>query len=73
MLIRELIGARCGQPFEHLGLVENPAATGLMLRTWLPGATAVTVKSLKDGSVLANMTVADPAGLFEAEFPERIV
>ena len=55
MLIKELTGARCGQPFEHLGLVANPDGGGLVLRAWLPGAHSVDIKELGSDKVIATM------------------
>ena len=71
MLIRELTGALCGQPFEHLGLIADPDGSGLVLRAWLPGAQSVDVKELGSGKVITTMTCADKLGLFEAHFPRR--
>ena len=71
MLIKELTGARCGQPFEHLGLVANPDGGGLVLRAWLPGAHSVDIKELGSDKVIATMTCADKLGLFEAHFLRR--
>ena len=71
MLIKELTGARCGQPFEHLGLIQNPQGSGLLLRAWLPGALSVTVSELGKDKVLATLTCVDKLGLFEAQFPRH--
>lgn len=68
MLIKELTAARCGKPFEHLGLVKNPEGKGLVLRAWLPGAKSVEVRELGSGKVLASMKCKDKSGLFEQPF-----
>ena len=71
MLIKELTGARCGKPFENLGLVVNPDGSGLLLRAWLPGALSVEIKELGSDKVIAAMVCVDKLGLFEASFPRR--
>ncbi|MGL4207572.1 MAG: 1,4-alpha-glucan branching protein GlgB [Aeromonadaceae bacterium] len=68
MLIKELTAARCGKPFEHLGLVKNPEGKGLVLRAWLPGAKSVEIRALGSGKVLASMKCKDKSGLFEQPF-----
>ena len=72
MLIKELTAARCGKPFDHLGLIKNPEGAGLLLRAWLPGAKAVEVRELGSGKVLAaSMSCIDKNGLFEQPFSSR--
>jgi len=72
MLIKELTAARCGKPFDHLGLIKNPEGAGLLLRVWLPGAKAVEVRELGSGKVLAaSMKCIDKNGLFEQPFTSR--
>ena len=72
MLIKELAAARCGKPFDHLGLIKNPEGAGLLLRAWLPGAKAVEVRELGSGKVLAaSMSCIDKNGLFEQPFSSR--
>ncbi|WP_108649788.1 1,4-alpha-glucan branching protein GlgB [Dongshaea marina] len=71
MLLQNLAHARCGNPFEHLGLKFNAQGTGLELTAWMPSAQAITVKDLKTGKALCEMTREDEKGLFTASFPRR--
>lgn len=70
MLIKELTGARCGKPFEHLGLVPAEDENGFILRAWLPGARTVEVKALGTQTSLGSMKQIDKLGLFEAHYPQ---
>jgi 1,4-alpha-glucan branching enzyme len=66
-----LVAAREGDPFAVLG--PHALGTGTLVRTFQPGARAVTVVAL-DGTTLAQAERVDPAGLFEAllvRAPER--
>jgi 1,4-alpha-glucan branching enzyme len=66
-----IVAGREGDPFSVLG--PHALGTGTLVRTFRPGARAVTVVAL-DGSVLARAVRVDPAGLFEALLvrpPER--
>ncbi len=70
MLIKELTGARCGQPFEQLGWTAHPEG-GLLLRAWLPGARQVEAQTLAGDALIGKLACVDKAGLFEAVFPSQ--
>ena len=70
MLVKELTGASCGRPFEHLGWVAG-AAGELLLRVWLPDAVAVEVQPFDPALPSVPMTCTDKAGLFEVSFPQQ--
>jgi 1,4-alpha-glucan branching enzyme len=66
-----IVAGREGDPFSVLG--PHTLGTGTLVRTFQPGAHAVTVVALDD-SVVAPAVRVDPAGLFEALLvrpPER--
>lgn len=70
MLIDELNNACLAKPFETLGLQKAEDGKGLVLRAWLPGALAVTVKNIKGDKVLGQMNNVEEEGLFELAFPD---
>lgn len=70
MLIDELNNACLAKPFETLGLQKTEDGNGLVLRAWLPGALAVTVKNIKGDKVLGQMNNVEEEGLFELAFPK---
>lgn len=70
MLIEQLNNANIGKPFEELGLQKVEGKSGYVLRAWLPGAVNVDVMSLDGRNKLAEMTMVEPEGLFECEFPK---
>ena len=71
MPVERLVAARCADPFSHLGLLANPDGPGLKLTAWLPDALEVRVRDLKSGKIVATLTSADEAGLFETVFTRR--
>ena len=71
MPVERLVAARCADPFSHLGLLANPDGPGLKLTAWLPDALEVRVRDLKSGKIVATLTSADGAGLFETVFTRR--
>ena len=71
MPVERLVAARCADPFSHLGLLANPDGPGLKLTAWLPDALEVRVRILKSGKIVATLTAADEAGLFETVFTRR--
>ncbi len=71
MPVERLVAARCADPFSHLGLLANPDGPGLKLTAWLPDALEVRVRDLKSGKIVATLTAADEAGLFETVFTRR--
>lgn len=70
MLIDDLNNATLRQPFEQLGLQPSPTGRGMVLRAWLPGAAAVTVRSLDGARTICRLTPTGREGLFEQELPE---
>ena len=56
MLIKELTGARCGQPFEQLGWTAHPEG-GLLLRAWLPGARQVEAQTLAGDALIGKLVM----------------
>ena len=68
--ITDLLAARHADPFSVLGL--HADATGRWwLRALLPGAETVSVSDARTGRTLAELSLRDPAGLFEAAIPRR--
>ncbi len=76
MSVKQLPQANCAEPFSVLGWqpVKPDTASGLILRVYLPNATAVTAVALKTGKLLGELT-ADPeiSGLFELHLPRKRV
>ena len=64
--ISQVLDARHPDPFGFLGLHANPAGSGLVLRVFRPGASAVGV--LRDGSEVVEMERIDKRGFFELVF-----
>ncbi|MBQ3681564.1 MAG: 1,4-alpha-glucan branching protein GlgB [Succinimonas sp.] len=69
MLIDDLNNAALAKPFETFGLQKVEGKKGFLLRTWLPGALEVDVKSLDGKKKLGKMNRVNEDGLFELEFP----
>ena len=65
-----LLAARHADPFAVLGLHADDAGR-LWLRALLPGAEKVTVIDSKSGKAIAELSLRDTAGLFEALIPRR--
>jgi len=57
--------------FSVLGLQQNPAGSGLVVRALLPGAQEAAVVDRRNGRTLAKMVDVGPNGLFEAVMPRR--
>ncbi|WP_438362341.1 1,4-alpha-glucan branching protein GlgB [Marinobacterium sedimentorum] len=57
--------------FSVLGLHDNVAGKGLVLRAFLPGALDVSVVDRKNGRVIAKMLQISEDGLFESVMPRR--
>ncbi len=71
MLIDDLNNASLAKPFETFGLQKNAEGNrGYLLRTWLPGAISVDVKSIDGKQKLGTMNKVEEDGLFELNFPE---
>ncbi|WP_405329753.1 1,4-alpha-glucan branching protein GlgB [Ruminobacter sp.] len=71
MLIDDLNNASLARPFETFGLQKNPEGQGgYILRTWLPGAISVDVKSIDGKKKLGSMAKVEEDGLFELNFPK---
>ncbi|WP_079253636.1 1,4-alpha-glucan branching protein GlgB [Endozoicomonas arenosclerae] len=67
---QELLHAHCAIPFSFLGLQDNPAGRGLILRAWRPDALRIDVSEYPSGKLLGSMVKAG-SGLFELSFPRR--
>ena len=68
--ITRVLDARHGDPFAVLGL--HADATGkLWCRAMLPGAASVAVIDAATGRRTADLSLRDPAGLWEAAIPRR--
>ena len=65
-----LLAARHANPFAVLGMHADDAGR-LWLRALLPGAEKVTVIDSKSGKAIAELSLRDTAGLFEALIPRR--
>lgn len=70
-LVKALNNAQLTQPFGQLGLLENEQGKGLVLNTWQPGASSVSVVDVNSGKTLVEMDKVDELGLFRATFPRR--
>jgi 1,4-alpha-glucan branching enzyme len=65
-----LVEARHNDPYSVLGM--HADSTGrLWLRAMLPGANSVVVVDMSTGKRVANLTLRDPAGLWEGAIPRR--
>jgi 1,4-alpha-glucan branching enzyme len=65
-----LVEARHDDPFAMLGMHAD-AAGQLWLRAMVPGATNVKVLDAATGKHAADLSLRDPAGLWEATIPRR--
>jgi 1,4-alpha-glucan branching enzyme len=65
-----LVSARHGDPFAVLGLHSDDAGK-VWARAMLPGATSVAVIDAATGKRAAELSLCDPAGLWEAAIPRR--
>ncbi|SBS32353.1 1,4-alpha-glucan branching enzyme GlgB [Marinomonas spartinae] len=70
VLINDILNARCADPFGCLGLQKSKTSSGFTLTVWRPTATAITVISLTDDTVLGKMDCLHKDGLFELSFPK---
>nr|WHW29817.1 putative 1,4-alpha-glucan branching protein GlgB [uncultured bacterium] len=68
--IEAIVGGRYEDIFAVLGLHNHPAGKGLVLRVFLPQASSVDAIG-QDGAVVASLQKISPAGLFEAQLPDR--
>lgn len=57
--------------FSVLGLQQNPAGSGLVIRALLPGAQEAAVVDRRNGRTIARMVHIGSNGLFEAVMPRR--
>ncbi|MFT5164190.1 MAG: 1,4-alpha-glucan branching enzyme, partial [Alteromonadaceae bacterium] len=57
--------------FSVLGMHPHPSGNGLIVRAFLPGASAVEVISSKDNKKVASLTMVNPVGLFEGKAGRR--
>jgi len=58
------------RPFDLLGWHQSPEGNWL-IRSWLPGATAVSVLRARDNKRIGTMSPVDGAGLFEFQWNKR--
>jgi 1,4-alpha-glucan branching enzyme len=68
--LAHVVEARHRDPFAVLGLHDD-AEGKLWLRAMLPGATSVSVIDAATGKRAADLSLRDPAGLWEAAIPRR--
>ncbi len=68
--IRAIVNGEHGDVFAVLGLQQNPAGKGLVIRVFLPRAGSVDVIGT-NGRKIASLDKIDDAGLFEAILPRR--
>ncbi|MEM1440904.1 MAG: 1,4-alpha-glucan branching protein GlgB [Verrucomicrobiota bacterium] len=66
--ISQILEATHADPFGFLGLHENPAGKGMVLRVFRPETASVKVLLSDDDPV--EMECLDPAGFYEAVFPK---
>jgi 1,4-alpha-glucan branching enzyme len=71
LLIEELAGAMCAEPFKHLGLHSRPDGPGLLLRAWVPDCERVEVVDTARRRRLGEMERIGDTDLFEVNFPRR--
>lgn len=70
MLISLLQQARCINPFQQLGFVENIDDDGYTLRVWIPNAHHVIAESLVDKTQRFHLEREHEDGLFSLPFPD---
>ncbi len=68
--VEAVVAARHGDPFSVLGMHADAKGT-VWLRAFLPGAAAVTAVESATGTVLGELALRHPAGLFEAKLRIR--
>ncbi|WP_341990995.1 1,4-alpha-glucan branching protein GlgB [Azorhizobium sp. AG788] len=66
-----LVEGRHGDPFSFLG--PHPVASGMVVRTFQPGARTVEVLEGGTGRALAPLQLIHPAGVFAGRLPERSI
>ncbi len=66
-----LVAGRHGDPFAVLGLHAAAGIDGLVLRAFLPGATAIAALQADTRRTLVKLQQVHPAGLFEAILQRR--
>ncbi|GAB2914701.1 1,4-alpha-glucan branching protein GlgB [Rheinheimera gaetbuli] len=74
MSITQLPQAHCAEPFTLLGWqpIKPDSTTGLLLRVYLPFASAVTAVSAKTGKPLGELIAdTDISGVFELHLPRK--
>lgn len=69
--VAALVGGSYGDPFAVLGMHHVPGRRSLAVRAMLPRAQHVSVIDATDGTVAAELTQCDPAGLFTGVVPGR--
>ena len=74
MSVTQLLQTNCANPFGVLGWqpLKPDSATGLLIRVYLPDATAVTAIAVKTGKALGHLLpVENMPGLFELALPRK--
>ncbi|MDF1657646.1 MAG: 1,4-alpha-glucan branching protein GlgB [Verrucomicrobiales bacterium] len=66
--ISQILGASHADPFGFLGLHENTAGKGMVLRVFRPETSGVSL--IPSGGSPVEMTSLDPAGFYEIVLPE---
>ena len=67
LLIEELAGAMCAEPFKHLGLHSRPDGPGLLLRAWVPDCERVEVVDTARRRRLGEMEIHVIEGLWDLQ------
>ena len=65
----QIVDGTCGDPFSYLGM--HKAGRALVVRAFLPEASAVAVVDAATGAVAAELPRLDPAGLFAGPIAGR--
>ncbi len=69
--IDALVSGQCEDVFSLLGMHTHPSGKGLIVRTLMPGATAIDVIATKDSRRVASLELIHEAGLFEGRLGRR--
>lgn len=69
-VVEALVQGRHGDPFAVLGPHRSPSGSGLVVRTFVPGATAIVLLAGDGGPDGVEMAQVHPAGLYEGTLDE---
>ncbi|MBA6293687.1 1,4-alpha-glucan branching protein GlgB [Colwellia sp. MB3u-70] len=69
--VKAIVNLQHQDVFSVLGMHNHPTVSGLIVRTFLPGALSVEVIDSKNDKLVATLNRVDQAGLFEGKLGRR--